>query len=252
MIKQSDSYAKSSHSLRTTGLVTFYIGTENLELLTACMHQNCYIMCIFTSLFILSNSNEQLLLLWGSVYVPYLYIYTGCWTPFLFLLFCCNLLTLGCLLTPCDWLMLRHTTTHQIATYEDRAHRTVLNQNGFQSAYPSQPATHTDWSSVNSDFEMCQNLVAANICKVIMDILITEGNPWGYNWKIMTIKFTIQAINSPLQKFGENINILLNKKCWSTKNSAHLFIPRKNNLLINSRSHMFSCQWHSRVYTGCV
>lgn len=119
------------------------------------MNHNCYIMCIFTSLFILPNSSEQLLLHWESVYVPYLYIYIGCWTPLLFLLFCCNLLTLGCLLTPCDWLMLRHMTTHRTATYEDRVHRRVLNQNGFQCAYPNQPATHIDWSSVNCDLEMC-------------------------------------------------------------------------------------------------
>jgi hypothetical protein len=76
--------------------------------------------------------------------------------------------------------MLRHMTTHQTATYEDQAHRTVLNQNGFQSAYPNQPATYIDWSTVNADLEMCQNLVTVNIRKVnscIMDILITEDNP---------------------------------------------------------------------------
>jgi hypothetical protein len=103
--------------------------------------------------------------------------------------------------------------------------------------------------------EMCQNLVTVNIRKVnscIMDILITEDNPWEYNWKIMTIKFTIQTINSSLQKFGKNINNLLNKKHKSTTNSAHLFIPKKNNLLRNSRSHVFSCQCHVMMYTGCL
>jgi hypothetical protein len=57
IINKNDSYAMLSHSLRTTGLVTFYVGTENLELTPEHMHQNCYIMCTFTSLFILSNSN---------------------------------------------------------------------------------------------------------------------------------------------------------------------------------------------------
>jgi hypothetical protein len=141
-------------------------------------------------------------------------------------LFLCNLLTLGCLRTPCDWLMSRHMTTHQTATYAGQAHRTVLSQNGFQSACPNQPATHVDSQSRPG------NVSESSCCKPALWTLSSHSLTPKDNWKIMTIKFMMQIINSPLQKLVKVLIVL------HTKIQPKLLILRRNNLQRSSRRHV--------------